>query len=133
MIYLIYESYRNEGVAVVKHAEEEQDGMLATLKELFEFTKDDTPILVSEVVSLMRNFDKKKVEAELQSRNIFKKKLKKGDFRDKWVYCGINKRQPKLLINSDEVNDELKDDSENLNDENKENSENGTNGTKNTP
>ena len=24
--YLIYESYRNEGVAVVKHAEEEQDG-----------------------------------------------------------------------------------------------------------
>ena len=75
MIYLIYESYRNEGVAVVKHAEEEQDSMLATLKELFEFTKDDTPILVSEVVSLMKNFDKKKIEAELQSRNIFKKKI----------------------------------------------------------
>ena len=110
MIYLIYESYRNEGVAVVKHAEEEQDGMLATLKELFEFTKDDSPILVSEVVSLMRNFDKKKVEAELQSRNIFKKKLKKGEFRDKWVYCGIKTRPPKPLIDSDEVNDEIKDD-----------------------
>ena len=84
--------------------------MLATLKELFEFTKDDSPILVSEVVSLMRNFDKKKVEAELQSRNIFKKKLKKGEFRDKWVYCGIKTRPPKPLIDSDEVNDEIKDD-----------------------
>ena len=85
----------NEGVAVVKHAEEEQDGMLATLKELFEFTKDDTPILVSEVVSLMRNFDKKKVEAELQSRNIFKKKCqtKSNSFYSKWCYYGLKKRQ----------------------------------------
>ena len=109
--HLIYESYMNEGVAVVKHAEEEQDGMLATLKELFEFTKDDSPILVSEVVSLMRNFDKKKVEAELQSRNIFKKKCTKtGEFRLKLVYCGIKTRQLKPLINSDEVNDEIKED-----------------------
>lgn len=96
MIYLIYESYRNEGVAVVKHAEEEQDGMLATLKELFEFTKDDTPILVSDVVSLMGDFDKKKVEAELQSRNIFKKKhIKRDELRMKWCYYGLKKRPPK--------------------------------------
>ena len=83
-------------MAVVKHAEEEQDGMLATLKELFEFTKDDSPILVSEVVSLMRNFDKKKVEAELQSRNIFKKKhIKRDELRMKWCYYGLRKRPPK--------------------------------------
>ena len=105
----LYKSYRNEGVAVVKHAEEEQDGMLATLKELFEFTKDDTPILVSDVVSLMGDFDKKKVEAELQSRNIFKKKhTKAGDFRLKWVYYGIKKRPPKPIIDSDWFNNEIK-------------------------
>lgn len=93
MIYLIYESYKSEGVAVVKNAEEEQDGMLATLKELFEFTKDDTPILVSEVVSLMSGFDKKKIEAELQSRNIFKKKhIKRDELRMKWCYYGLKKR-----------------------------------------
>lgn len=110
MIYLIYESYRNEGVSVVKHAEEEQDGMLATLKELFEFTKDDTPILVSDVVSLMGCFDKKKVEAELQSRNIFKKKhAKAGDFRLKWVYYGMKKRPPKPIIDSESDNENKED------------------------
>jgi len=55
-------------------------------------------------------FDKKKVEAELQSRNIFKKKHKKGEFRDKWVYCGIKRKPPKPKINYDGFNDELKDD-----------------------
>jgi len=81
------------------------------LKELFEFTKDDTPILVSEVVFLMRNFDKKKVEAELQSRNIFKKKhIKRDELRMKWCYYGLRKRQPKPLINSENLNDEIKDD-----------------------
>lgn len=93
MVYLIYESYKKEGVSVVKHAEDEQDSMLATLKELFEFTKDDTPILVSEVTSLMAGFDKKKIEAELQSRNIFKKKhIKRDEFRMKWCYYGLKKR-----------------------------------------
>lgn len=54
-------------------------------------------------------FDKKKVEAELQSRNIFKKKhTKAGDFRLKWVYYGMKKRPPKPIIDSDGFNNEIK-------------------------
>ena len=38
-------------------------------------------------------FDKKKVEAELSSRNIFRKKHKKrDDLREKWCYYGLKKR-----------------------------------------
>jgi hypothetical protein len=74
------------------------------------FTKDDTPILVSDVVSLMGCFDKKKVEAELQSRNIFKKKhTKKGELRDKWVYYGIKRKPPKPLIDSESDNENKED------------------------
>jgi hypothetical protein len=72
--------------------DDEQGGMVATLKKLFEFTKDDTPILAAEVISLMSEFDKKKLEAELTSRNIFKKKhYKAGQYRDKWCYYGLKK------------------------------------------
>ena len=61
----------------------------------FEFTKDDTPILASEVTSLMSSFDKKKLEVELSSRNIFKKKCqtKSNSFYSKWCYYGIKKRE----------------------------------------
>ena len=61
--------------------------------KLFEFTKDDTPILAVEVFSMMSEFDKKKLEAELSSRNIFRKKHKKrDDLREKWCYYGLKKR-----------------------------------------
>jgi hypothetical protein len=62
------------------------------------------------VVSLMGCFDKKKVEAELQSRNIFKKKhTKKGELRDKWVYYGIKRKPPKPLIDSESDNENKED------------------------
>jgi len=93
MIYLIYESYKDKPIDILKEVDDEQVGMVATLKKLFEFTKDDTPILATEVISMMSEFDKKKVEAELSSRNIFKKKhSKSGQFRDKWCYYGLKKR-----------------------------------------
>jgi hypothetical protein len=93
MIYLIYESYNVKPIDIFKEVDDEQVGMVATLKKLFEFTKDDTPILAAEVISIMSEFDKKKLEAELSSRNIFRKKHKKrDDLREKWCYYGLKKR-----------------------------------------
>ena len=94
MIYLIFESYPGNPVDIIKEFDDDQVGMIATLKMLFEFTKDDTPILAAEVTSLMSGFDKKKLEIELSSRNIFKKKHSKaGDLRLKWCYYGLKKKE----------------------------------------
>ena len=92
MIYLIFDSYQDKPIDIIKEVDDEQVGMVATLKTLFEFTKDDTPILASEVSSLMKGFDKKKLEVELSSRNIFKKKhIKRDELRMKWCYYGLRK------------------------------------------
>jgi hypothetical protein len=94
MIYLIFESYQDKPVDIIKEVDDEQVGMVATLKTLFEFTKDDTPILAAEVTSLMSGFDKKKLEIELSSRNIFKKKhYGSGEYRKKWCYYGLKKKE----------------------------------------
>jgi hypothetical protein len=102
MIYLIFESYQDKPIDIIKEIDDEQVGMVATLKTLFEFTKDDTPILASEVSSLMKGFDKKKLEIELSSRNIFKKKhIKRDDLRMKWCYYGLRKLSTKKADDND--------------------------------
>ena len=104
MIYLIYEHYNDKPIDILKEVDDEQVGMVATLKRLFEFTKDDTPILAAEVVSMMSEFDKKKVEAELSSRNIFKKKHKKRDeFENKFCYYGLKKKPQEKTDEFDEI------------------------------
>lgn len=49
-------------------------------------------MLVSEVVSIMSEFDKKKLDLELAARNVFKKKHKKRDeYREKLCYYGLKR------------------------------------------
>ncbi len=104
MIYLIYEHYNDKPIDILKEVDDDQVGMVATLKRLFEFTKDDTPILATEVVSMMSEFDKKKVEAELSSRNIFKKKHKKRDeFENKFCYYGLKNKPQEKTDEFDEI------------------------------
>jgi hypothetical protein len=93
MVYLIFESYKDRPVDVFRDVDDEDDGSLTTaLRNRFEFTNDDTPMLVSEVVSLMSEFDKKKLDLELAARNVFKKKhTKSGELRLKWCYYGLKR------------------------------------------
>ena len=93
MVYLIFESYKERPVDVFTEVDDEDDGSLTTaLRNRFEFTNDDTPMLVSEVVSLMSEFDKKKLDLELAARNVFKKKhTKSGELRLKWCYYGLKR------------------------------------------
>jgi hypothetical protein len=76
-----------------KEADDDEDESLtAALRTRFEFTKEDTPMLVSEVVSIMSEFDKKKLDLELAARNVFKKKHKKRDeYREKLCYYGLKR------------------------------------------
>jgi hypothetical protein len=72
--------------------DEESRSLQTALKSRFEFTKDDTPMLVAEVTAIMLEFDKKKVENELAARNVFKKKHKKRDeYREKFCYYGLKR------------------------------------------
>jgi hypothetical protein len=93
MVYLIYESYQDKPVDILKEADDDEDESLtAALRTRFEFTKEDTPMLVSEVVSIMSEFDKKKLDLELAARNVFKKKHKKRDeYREKLCYYGLKR------------------------------------------
>jgi hypothetical protein len=96
MVYLIFENYQERPVNILRlpdDDDEESRSLQTALKSRFEFTKDDTPMLAAEVMSIMLEFDKKKVENELAARNVFKKKhIKRDDFRQKWCYYGIKKK-----------------------------------------
>jgi hypothetical protein len=53
---------------------------------------------------MMSEFDKKKVEAELSSRNIFKKKHKKRDeFENKFCYYGLKNKTQEKTDEFDEI------------------------------
>ena len=76
MVYLIFENYQERPVNILRvpdDDDEESRSLQSSLKSRFEFTKDDTPLLVAEVISMMLEFDKKKVENELAARNVFKR------------------------------------------------------------
>lgn len=96
MVYLIFENYQERPVNILRlpdDDDEESRSLQTALKSRFEFTKDDTPMLVAEVTAIMLEFDKKKVENELAARNVFKKlHTKRDDFRKKWCYYGIKKK-----------------------------------------
>jgi hypothetical protein len=95
MVYLIFENYQERPVNILRlpdDDDEESRSLQTALKSRFEFTKDDTPMLVAEVTAIMLEFDKKKVENELAARNVFKKKHKKRDeYREKFCYYGLKR------------------------------------------
>jgi hypothetical protein len=101
MVYLIFENYQEKPVNILRlpdDDDEESRSLQTALKSRFEFTKDDTPMLVAEVISMMLEFDKKKVENELAARNVFKKKCqtKSNGYYAKWCYYGL-KKQPNTV------------------------------------
>ena len=98
VVYLLYENYNSNPISVLKTIDEEENAsLLDTFNELFIVTKnDDDMVLCSAVVNSLTNFDKKKIEIELKSINIFKKKCNKsGNYRNKWCYFGLKPMENK--------------------------------------
>ena len=91
VVYLLYENYNSNPISVLKIDDEDNISLLNSFKELFLITNNNEDmILCSVVCNSLTNFDKKKIEIELKSINIFKKKCKKsGSWRDKLCFFGI--------------------------------------------
>lgn len=94
VIYLIFQNYTKTSVEIPKMLNVEDNSLLGSLKQTFEFTyNNDDCILCSELYAIMNSFDKGKITLELNALNIFKKKATKGANRMKWCYFGIKEKK----------------------------------------
>lgn len=91
VIYLILENYKNLCVDVIPELDVEDNSLLGTLQEKFEFTYNNDDIISCEVLhEKLGCFDKGKIKLELNAMNIHKKKnQKQGLLKNKWCYYGI--------------------------------------------
>lgn len=93
IIYLICENYQSQPITVQKNETDiDRNTLLDTLKEMFVFTLNDDDVIPCATVheeDMLCEYDKGKIALELQSKNIFKKKMTKGNYRFKYCYCGI--------------------------------------------
>jgi hypothetical protein len=94
MVYLLYQTYKDSCVEIIKEVDVEDNSLLGTLKEKFDFTySNDDCIICSDLHSIMETFDKGKIKLELENMNIFKKKNQKnGAFKNKWCYFGLKEK-----------------------------------------
>lgn len=103
-VYLIYQHYISVAVSATSQEideDDEDDKLGMSIRKVilskFDFDKDAV-VLANEVHSYLSQFQKSKIEAELKGLNIFKKKMKSGDYRDKICYTGIS---VKVKVNDD--------------------------------
>jgi hypothetical protein len=98
IIMLLYNNYREDEIPINKQLDIEDNTLILSIKELFDITnKEGDIILATEVYAMLNKFDKKKIENELNSINIFKKKsVKAGPTRQKMCFFGLN---PKVIEN----------------------------------
>jgi hypothetical protein len=92
VVYLLYENYNENPISILQSIDEEENvSLLSKIREIFEITNDNNDILQCAILNnQLANYDKKKIEIELKSVNIFKKKCKnRGENREKWCYYGI--------------------------------------------
>lgn len=95
MVYLLYQNYKDYPVSIKKDisGDEEDLSLLGQLKENFEFTYDETNVeLCSDVNTILNNFDKGKIQNELNAINIFRKRITKGVNKGKFGYFGIKQK-----------------------------------------
>lgn len=95
VIYLIVNNYKNYAVPIAKEIDVDDNTLISTIKRHYEITlKENDVLTVKSVKSKLVDYDSEKIELELNSMNVMKKKYKKKDnpdLRDKWCYFGIKK------------------------------------------
>jgi hypothetical protein len=102
IVYLLMESYKDTGVIVLRDLNNDSTlPLLTKIREHFELTGDQTPMLCSEVYSIL-NDDKKKIDNELKSINVFKKKHTGRDsYRLKTCFYGLKKIEEIVEMETD--------------------------------
>lgn len=100
IVYLLLQNYKDYPVPIEKADFEEDESLLSKIKEKYEFTynvKEDI-ITCAEVNESLTEYDKQKIQNELLSINIFKKKYQKNDKKkDKWCYFGLKLKVEEIV------------------------------------
>lgn len=90
VVYLLFQSFKDLPVSIIKEKDEEDDSLLSKIKENLIITNNQKDVvLCDDVHNTLCGFDKKKIVNELQAINVFKKKSNSGTTRNKWCYYGI--------------------------------------------
>lgn len=98
---ILMNAYLNMPISINRqNDEEESSNLFKQIKEELDFSDKNAIMLVSDVYAVLNGCDKKKVEAELKSMNVFKKKASSGDFRLKWTYVGIKLKEIPIVVPS---------------------------------
>lgn len=95
-VYLLMDNYNEKEVYIKKEETDSDEGVsiLKLIKDNFNITYNNEHIIkCNDIYEALGLKDKKKITAELNSINIFKTKCKKiGEFRDKWIFTGIERK-----------------------------------------
>ena len=109
-VYLLYESYKDSAVPIVFDSLKDDGDM--SLRELiltrYKITGTDNDMIIAkDIEQELRKFTKGKIETELKSMNVLKKKIKNRTiFRDKTCYVGLKEKPTP----TDETDNETDDD-----------------------
>jgi hypothetical protein len=94
---LLYNNYVGYKIPINKRMNIESNNLVSSIKEMFDITHniDDDITLCTEVYTILSTYDKKKIDLELNTINVLKKKCKKsGSIRDKLCFFGL---KPKVV------------------------------------
>jgi len=110
-IYLIYSSFKNQAVPVkiVKNDDNDEESNQSLQQRILNdyiITSNKSDYILCTEINI-KGFDKSKVTKSLEEMGVDKKKLTKGEDRNKWVYIGIKKKTKDDKDN--EVDSELED------------------------
>jgi hypothetical protein len=97
IVMLLYNNYVGYKIPINKRMNIESNNLVSSIKEMFDITHniDDDITLCTEVYTILSTYDKKKIDLELNTINVLKKKCKKsGSIRDKLCFFGL---KPKVV------------------------------------
>lgn len=113
-VYLLMTNYEDKAVYIPKEESDDNEGVsiLKLIKTHYDITnKENDLIKVNDLYKQIDCNDKKKIQTELQSINIFKKKCNskiKGmeEFKDKWIFIGLKLKEEsnEIINNNNEKN-----------------------------
>ena len=91
IVYLLFENWTDETLSIIpENTCEDSISIIGIVEKHFTITNDKKDIILcSYLYDTLNTTDKKKVDLELKSINIMKKKCNSGEIRNKWCFYGL--------------------------------------------
>lgn len=94
IVYLLFQNWSDKAVRVEIKETVEITSIIDTIKEYYTLTNINSDIVCcADLYTTCNLIDKKKVEKELNSRNIMKRKCATKQYNNKWCYYGLKIKQ----------------------------------------